>query len=883
MISKNSSHNAFLFTFKRLFKQCLPLALAPAAFFAVYDIFTMIVNIVDSGSPFLSVYGLELMGIYSDLIYQQVFYLLYIIFSCIFGLIAFNFLTNKRECNVYLSLGISKFKLFWSRYLGAGSALALGLVLAQIFDWMRLLIIGETFINAVNFKLWLFQTVYFLAAALCAYSVTVLSFVNSGNVVEGIIFTLIYGIFPIVFTSSSESAFGKLAFGSAYDTEAYEVSTKFTTKNWFLDIFGSITEDEMQNQLFQNGQLKEYQAPNPAGMLVCIGAFILIAVLASLFFKKRTSEISGTVFKSYNNYRILAVLLSVLAFCGLTDSQITSRYLLADVCIVIAVVIFIVISLIFTRKVSAKTAISLAASMAVFCIIAFVGYGKTVPEVKDIETVDVLFPNEQVTYLSSKYMMSSSEKAVAYTGSHDLNQYITLKTENDINWIRDIHQDIVNDGYRSKLDDNSADAYIVILYHLKDGSSVTRSYRYESAETYKKILGYMNTDKAKEYNECIFKANKEVDSNNTDCSVQGFMKGKLMGTFRYYCSMDTVDVYGYANGNLSAHKTVFVGFNDKNNLYLGSKEVDLTKDSSLVDALRKDLENQTVEQKYFHSSSDEIGVLSFVGNENMIAQAYEALRYYNENKGNDSWADEYDTLWDAAHFSTEEDWIEIYDEEIDDYNWVPNENYVYPINRETYIKNRDKAIEEYFKYGFPSDSTLTYELTDKAQFIITKDMVNTIKWLEDNGLYSGKAVSAKPVKAIGVKMEKAVKLNTYVYPTTFASNMMNDLGYTNEYTAADLEHYFCNSEEITDRATLDALLENSRLCAANTTDGFVVEFIYEDGTHVSKYVSKYNVSDELEAKFGYSGKAGSKRNNSVDSTEVQMTGSTSMQAVTSVG
>lgn len=858
MTSKNSSHNAFAFTFKRMFKQCLPLGAAPGACMLLYCILIFAVNSIEYGVSHS--YGrLEKNSMYCPSLFfeTEIIYALLILFSCVFGLIAFNFLTNKKECNVYLALGIRKSGLFWSRYLGAGLALSITPVSVQAFTFLMNIMTGEAVMNSVNMKLWLFQTVYLLVTSLCAYSVTVLAFVNAGNVVEGVIFTFFYGVFPTLFTSASEAAYGNLTYGSAYGTYAYLAGTQYCSKNWFLDIFASITETTFMRNMNAADVVANYVAPDPTGIIVCFIAFILIAVLASLMFKKRTSEISGTVFKSYNNYRILAVLLSVLAFCGLTGSNISSRYLLADLSIIIAVIIFIVVSLIFTRKVSAKTAISLAVAMAAFCVVCFVGYGKSVPEMADIKSVDVAtYPEEAI--FSSNYNMKTSAKDsnLSFRNySSGSPEFFNLTSKNDIEWIRNIHKDIVDDGYRSKLDDNSADGYIIISYNMKDGSKISRAYKYESIETYKKILGFMNTDKCKEFNELLFgnktaKSDEDKDTDYIDYSDNGYYE-KLMSIVSRYVYMPFA-IADSVSSVLAENNNVFVGIYDNNNIFVGSKEVDFSKDSSLRDALYKDLNSQTVEQKYFHSSSDEIGIITIESDEEQIARAYAAAAYFKTLKKPDE-SEDYDGRWDDALIAIEPEIKEIYDETIGDYVEVVDEDYVYPIDRASYKKNRTKAINQYFSQGFVSDNFIYSG--SSCRFVITKDMTNTVKWLKDNGLYNEKAnADVKVVKARGYKYN-AWSYGT-VQDTTFVSQAINNKGFETT-RAIDEEmnkNWFEGSGYITDEKTLKSLLENSRLCAANITDGFIVEFIFSDGTRSAKFVSKYNVGDEVESVFGYEGK-----------------------------
>lgn len=837
MTSKSSSHNAFSFTFKRLFKPCLIISAVPVGFMFVITLINAIDNLVKYGSMKYPFGGVEkgCFDFNSIIMSTEILYAVLILVSCLYGLIAFRFLTNKKECNVYLSLGISKNKLFWSRYLGAGSALAILTVGFCLFDFLNGYINGTGALNKPEAILWLLSTLYLLCASMCAYSVTVLSFVNAGNIVEGTVFTFLFGIFPTIFTSCSEMAYGNLTFGSAYGSAAYGATSDFYNKNWFLDIFGSLSEREIQRQFSQSGPIKDFVMPDLAGIFVCLAAFVLIAVLASLMFKKRTSENSGTVFKSFNLYRITFVLAGILMFTVMTGVDIGNRYLVADIAILAAVIVCIVGTLIFTRKIPTKTAVSLAASLGVFCLICFIGYGSAVPEISDINTVDVLINPELSPYCTASSSYNFPDAATVGT-NYSYGSYSTLKSADDIKWITDIHKELTEFGYHSKCDDNSANATIVIKYNLKNGKSVAKRYYFETAETYKKMLGFMKTDKGEEYLEKLFDYSKTANTAGDDDATfyYNVSKSKMFDLMIDSSDIPSADE-DVNSALLDKNNTVFVGFNDKNNLFSGCKKVDLSKDAGLRDALYKDLKNQTVEQRYFHSSSDEIGMLVINDSEDAIADAYlAAKRYMASDTSKDSYVGQ---TWEDIVSSTVNG-----DEYDDDGNPIQN---VLSIDREEYRKNKEEAMRFYFAYGFCDNDSFIRHV---YKAVITKDMTNTVKWLKDNGLY--KENTAKVVSARGFKAN-AKSLSSLPLQTTFISALRNGFGKDSDSAKKyGNDVYFGGSGVVTDKKTLESLLSSSRLATAKIHDNYIVEFTFDDGSQVAKYVSRQNVTGETAAVFG---------------------------------
>ena len=849
MTSKNSSHNAFSFTFKRMFKQSLPLALAPVGVVFIISMINMIQNLISFGSISTpSIPDKDYFGFNSLLMSNELFYGILILVSCLFGLIAFRFLTNKKECNVYLSLGISKNKLFWSRYLGAAAALVILIVGVCFFDYINACEFSVSRTNKYEFILFLCSVLYLIGSAMCAYSVTVLSFVNAGNIVEGTVFTFFFGIFPTIFTMLSESAYGNLTYGSAYGTEAYANTSKFYNKNWFLDIFASMSEREIQQQFSQSGKITDFKMPNLTGMFVCFAAFILIAVLASLMFKKRTSENSGTVFKSYNLYRILFVLAGILTFALMTGLDITNRYLKADIAILTGVVVCIVGTIIFTRKIPTKTAVSLAASLGVFCLICFIGYGASVPEIADIKTVDVLVNPELAPYVNATGAYSLPDAgAVSSYSTYDY--YVTLKSESDIKWITDIHKDLVDYGYHSKCDDNSANATVIIKYDLKNGKSVAKRYNFETAETYKKILGFIKTDKGSEYLERLFKDSNagksgDEDGNVIDYYYDSTTKSKMFDLLLSSYEMQNADDNAAREAILDKNNTVYVGFNDKNNLYLGCKKVNLMENEGFREALYKDLKNQTVEQRYFHSSSDEIGMLVVTQNEGAIANAYVATEHYKKADTSkdeyigETWSNILDVdLYDSLHY-------------YDDENEQDDVTFIAPIDTELYRKNKDKAMKLYFANGFCNNNDIE-SAENVFKTVVTKDMTNTVKWLRDNGLYKENGSNgAKVISARGFKANVKT-YSTSPFQTTFISALRNGFGKDTETAIEYGNHvYFGGSGTVKDQKTLEALLSNSRLSAAKLQDNYIVEFTFDDGSQVTKFVSSQNVPSEAANAFG---------------------------------
>lgn len=118
MTSKKSSLNVFKFTFKDSFKSCLPIS----GFLFLMGIFNLLTSsfgqlFYDGFSPFKGDY------VYIPDIDSPLFFAVLILFSCLYGLRIFSFVTSKKESNVYFSLGIKRKKLFYAKYLSGVATL----------------------------------------------------------------------------------------------------------------------------------------------------------------------------------------------------------------------------------------------------------------------------------------------------------------------------------------------------------------------------------------------------------------------------------------------------------------------------------------------------------------------------------------------------------------------------------------------------------------------------------------------------------------------------------------------------------------------------------------------------------------------------------------
>ena len=197
MTLKNYSNKNFLTMFKQSMKQV-----------CVFPIIAFIIGLIPCINDFYT-YKIEARNTIPDVsavffyeVHEGAVLLIFaaILSAVISALILFTFQWSKKQCNVIYSLGMSRDQIYTAKMLGgivpmAGTAVALTLI--------------ETFVNllcnfTVDLRYWKmvfylmpsFLVVYILAFVLCS-----VVFANTGNLIEGMIFTAIIAPFTMVFES----------------------------------------------------------------------------------------------------------------------------------------------------------------------------------------------------------------------------------------------------------------------------------------------------------------------------------------------------------------------------------------------------------------------------------------------------------------------------------------------------------------------------------------------------------------------------------------------------------------------------------------------------------------------------------------------------------
>ena len=868
MTSKKSSPDVFKFTFKDTVKGNIPISLIvfiPAILMSLWVFFD---SVVIRTSPFILFSGVHVYDV-PDM--NAGWFAIMILWSCLFALKTFGFLSKKKDCNVYLSLGISRNKLFYSKYLG-GAVGIFGTIgafyaLDLLFHWLENGLMTEGFI------VWAFYFISTLVTCLAAYTVAVYAFVNAGNIVEGIVFTFFFGIFWPVFTAVLNQAMIVLVYGNAYGTQLYSASEFFSSDVWFFDIFGSYTEQlDLYGYEFTKLQLSAngFTAPNWSGVIFAVFVIIVITYITGRMFRSRTSEICGFVFRSKNLYKTFFMLLGICMGLSLMAAFPMHRIAAAATSVLIALIFVFVSWLICDRRVPVKATVALAVLSVVFVGGCLIGYGDDVPEKSKVKAVDIAtdfsylmdadpcnYSSMNLSSFSLSYIGKTSVSVTRTERNYNIN-YTNLTTEKDIDWVVDLHSSIIKDGYRWHPDENTARTCVTISYLMDDGSVIVRDYGYMSIDSYKKLLGFSKTEKGQALMNFALTSDYKtelISDNDGPVSKSGETNAHYFSFFGYSVWMDNIASTMITNPVTafysSGEATTVAALTDKDFSYVGI--VGKTKDNLLTDdffdALFTDIKNQTIEQKYFHSAEDEIGaVLVPMNVKSDLVHYCNILNDYKKLGKNDSFYGRFSAYYDkrmAEIYRAEEEYYEEYGYYEED--MVVEQGYFEdPLvsGNPEFEKDPERFIRQAIKAGDIGEFFYTY--------VITKDMTNTVDYLKKTGLYDELMKAEEQPVSVDIAPTEAVFEFFYTPDDRIQTNAINP-----NFSCYDYETYseymvdIFASTPITDTAVIDGLYGKSQMYSGKAYGGYIAEFFYADGKQVSRFIPASAMTDDLLAKITY--------------------------------
>ena len=753
------------------------------------------------------------------------------------GIILFSFAQSKKQSNVIFSLGISRRKIFLAKYLGGLLPFCAAVIIAAFFELVAVFGVGYS-PNAAIIKIAVYWAVSFIGIYSISFTITSAAIAYAGNIVEGLIFTVIIAMLPM----AAGVLFGEMrSFYTVGGIGVYEGDWNFFSPYLYMFRF-LITDAYSAPGQYSEGSdmlLSRYQiyftfnengAPfynltisDYSGAIMDIIYVAIIFAIAFLAFPKRRNEISGSFGRAKGINEICAVFSGIYVMAFGMYSIIRSMFdtergsFLTFLCSIgFFIVSYFVFKMIFAhkRKLIIKSTlkripcyiVSIAIVTTVFSTGLF-GYASRIPNAEDVESIEfasaISNPYSSVNNSNALHRrpIYGYEAMTAYmgysiTGGYDRFFYgsgyqniyyptYSVDDESMIHRLIEIHRSFVQKGHIKSTASDTCAMNFQIVYTLKNGKTIKRYYSVTTEENAKRIMGLCDTTVAKSGIEEFFESKSDY----------------------YYTSDDFLS-------------EIPNELNTEYYFYLYSKYL---KDSyrcglitdELKKAVLKDLENQTANDIFFHKPEDELGVISFGIGNNFINDLPDDY-YYNEYG----------------------DIVDRYSGEI--------------IKDDTLHAKQAQASMEL------TDLTSNAMGTEPKSFVITKTMTNTIKYLTDNGYMKclESKITASDVKSMRLctKSESVGKTNADMLPIfTGGYNSVADIKnfdskmdyYYGNFPELNSHYIECHvANEITNKSTIQKVLDNSFLYGCCGNDYRIAEITFNDGS-----IATYCITGEVYEKL----------------------------------
>lgn len=521
----------------------------------------------------------------------------------------FNFITSKKQVNVYYSLGITRTRLFLGKYLSGVALLAISTFIPLFVTLiMNLAALG---FSGTVFKTFLLYLLSLLVVSISSYTITATVFSCVGTIFEAGVFSSIILFLPDILLYGIQTVMAKYLYGNPYGfdfipvnndrwNDSY-VATLSEQFNFLSPVFFMKTELSdfaiIKREETQDGVKQVIENPNFTNIILWVILLTAIAFLGVKIYNKRKAEIAGFI----GTNRVLNTFVSFLAgFFAFSFVISVAEEMIVG--IIIGAIAFILIHLglelavlrdikKFVRGLY-KLPIGL---VAIGIFVATVntglfGFSERIPNTERIKSVSVTIVGETSGYgLFGEGDMWYTDSNLQYAPAlNTITGELTATT--DIESAIKVHKALASTEESDRTLSNS----IQFLYTLKDGTTFKRNFENVSTEAYRAVLYLEESEYFKNALYTLFKGTIKMPDPKNGIRLTNEEKALSNAQYALRDSDSTVNIYSkyvdsYFHGTLS--------------------EKDREK---LLTALYNDLNNRSVTEKYYPDSSP-IAFIKFEG------------------------------------------------------------------------------------------------------------------------------------------------------------------------------------------------------------------------------------------------------------------------------
>ncbi|SDB22251.1 hypothetical protein [Eubacterium oxidoreducens] len=404
--------------------------------------------------------------------FVTVVYAAYMVFAFLLALFSFSFLVDLKQVTLYFSIGLTRGKLFASRYLTG----LIGLFVTIFFPMTLSYVLNRKALGTCDGmgSSYLYLTFGLLLFGLIIYTLTALCVTLSGTLSETLIYCLLFFFGMSILLYVCNRLFVKLVWGNAYMAVTY-------LGNNVLDSFLNLTM-RYNPVLFFYPNLKEHyfyyrDLDSTAISFAGSSALLLWTVLLVILFllciwslKKRAAEQAGTIGRKKPLIYLCIFISEFAVFAIGTLTFWDGNRVMA---IVIAIFFAVIINCLW-HKALFKRALPTGKTMTISCVltlvipilatcaittIANVSYS-TLPDAAQIQQVSV-------TYVGNPSYLATTANGSSNDSSFYLDSLYSYDDADEIETILSLHREMISLGKAELAADDSDFTGTVVPYDIQ--------------------------------------------------------------------------------------------------------------------------------------------------------------------------------------------------------------------------------------------------------------------------------------------------------------------------------------------------------------------------------------------------------------------------------
>ena len=734
---------------------------------------------------------------------------------------SFYFLLSKKQVNVYLSLGVTRTRMFINRLVSGAITLFASVFVP--FTIIYLMNVAELGVTAQTTNIYLYIVLSLFVASMVGFAISSFAMMVSGNIFESALTMVTTSLLPTLVVNLFKGAKEQMLKGYVYVYSEYSI-TPFLSPFSFINnsdpnaISGDYSPVDI-NQVVMNfskhnlvkGEIpKEYLLDWYFVLPVIIWAVVAITLttLAFVLINKRKGENANSLGK-FAISRIINGAFAVVIVCFFCVGVL--YYELGTIGVTIlavasSFVAYFILQLALTRKLkkSLKSLSACAVLMVLFVgLVAFMETGhfgayNKLPEKENIKSVSLTVPVD----FAYNYPMAGSK-------------YIVSTNADDISMVMSLFEDVKKDDGGYALAIHS----ITFEFTTKDGETILREFGIWSPDLYnnfmKTVVNSDFFDGVLEYEFLGFDENHKSKNGEYICVINpnGIGNtGETVGVFNYYDSQLLVN-YVPVKNETDTEGSVFELKDGTVIDYEGDRDILIIKGDELATALYNDMSKMTYDQ-LLKNNSEPFGVLgweqSYVCKTDDVVNPVNneeiELYYFHEEK-------------DVAGIKTVHAWLTIHPEMTETIAYFKNNNIEYtatynvPVKQVLYTDSKlafgdaqRQFIDEAVKVQGKNDHYRTYFSFER---------------MPDVTYYNGNALDSSYFFNLSWYISEKVTKEELI------KKVYADIGHPLGVVDAD------KIENVVSGSVGNYEIHND--------NGRVVFIIYEDGSIIEKYLPEANV------------------------------------------